>query len=247
MAGEVAQIADGRRARGERSRAAIVQAVVDLLPESEGMPSTTKVAERAGVTQRTLFRHFGSVDDLLAAVIEEQAEVIAPYLARLDDGGPRADRIARIVAKRAELFARIATVRRWALQLRATYPDIANGLRRAAVAQQRPDQPPLRGRARRDGRRAAGSARSTPSTSPSRGRRGIDSSTSSSSTTTRWWRCWPRSWPASSATTTSSRRGSTQGEAHDGSGVRRHGRSVHGRSRRPGGRRSSNGPRAPPT
>ncbi len=135
MGSEVAQIADGRRARGERSRAAIVQAVVDLLPESEGMPSTTKVAERAGVTQRTLFRHFGSVDDLLAAVIEEQAEVIAPYLARLDDGGPRADRIARIVAKRAELFARIATVRRWALQLRATYPDIANGLRRAAVAQ----------------------------------------------------------------------------------------------------------------
>jgi AcrR family transcriptional regulator len=135
MGSEVAQIADGRRARGERSRAAIVQAVVDLLPESDGMPSTTKVAERAGVTQRTLFRHFGSVDDLLVAVIEEQTEVIAPYLARLDDGGPRADRIARIVATRAELFARIATVRRWALQLRATYPDIANGLRRAAVAQ----------------------------------------------------------------------------------------------------------------
>jgi AcrR family transcriptional regulator len=135
MGSEVAQIADGRRARGERSRAAIVQAVVDLLPESDGMPSTTKVAERAGVTQRTLFRHFGSVDDLLVAVIEEQTEVIAPYLARLDDGGPRAERIARIVATRAELFARIATVRRWALQLRAAYPDIANGLRRAAVAQ----------------------------------------------------------------------------------------------------------------
>ena len=135
MASEVAQIADGRRARGERSRAAIVQAVVDLLPESDGMPSTTRVAERAGVTQRTLFRHFGSVDDLLVAVIEEQTELIAPYLARLDDGGPVADRIARIVATRAELFARIATVRRWALQLRATYPDIANGLRRAAVAQ----------------------------------------------------------------------------------------------------------------
>jgi AcrR family transcriptional regulator len=133
--GGVTQIADGRRARGERSRAAIVQAVVDLLPESDGMPSTTKVAERAGVTQRTLFRHFGSVDDLLVAVIEEQTEVIAPYLARLDDGGPRAERIARIVATRAELFARIATVRRWALQLRAAYPDIANGLRRAAVAQ----------------------------------------------------------------------------------------------------------------
>jgi len=133
--GGVAQVADGRRARGERSRAAIVQAVVDLLPESDGMPSTARVAERAGVTQRTLFRHFGSVDDLLAAVIEEQTQVIAPYLARLDDAGPLADRIGRIVAKRAELFPRIATVRRWALQLRATYPDIAHGLRRAAVAQ----------------------------------------------------------------------------------------------------------------
>jgi AcrR family transcriptional regulator len=128
-------IADGRRARGERSRAAIVQAVVDLLPETEGMPSTTKVAERAGVTQRTLFRHFGSVDDLLAAVIQEQTAVITPYLAPLDDRGPLATRVHRIVTTRAELFHRIAPVRRWALQLRATYPDIATGLRRAADAQ----------------------------------------------------------------------------------------------------------------
>lgn len=127
--------ADGRRARSERSRAAIVQAVVDLLPSADGMPPTSAVAERAGVTQRTLFRHFGSVDDLLAAVIAEQTELIRPYLVRLDDEGPLADRIDRIVVTRAELFARIAPVRRWALQLRAAYPDIASGLRRAAEAQ----------------------------------------------------------------------------------------------------------------
>jgi AcrR family transcriptional regulator len=126
---------DGRRARGERSKAAIVAAVLELIGEIDGMPSTALVAERAGVTQRTLFRHFGSVDDLLAEAVGTQSQMVMPYLQPLDSSGTLADRIDRLVARRVELFRRIAPVRRKALALRADLPLIANGLAMADAAQ----------------------------------------------------------------------------------------------------------------
>jgi AcrR family transcriptional regulator len=126
---------DGRRARGERSKAAIVAAVLELIGEIDGMPSTALVAERAGVTQRTLFRHFGSVDDLLAEAVGTQSQMVMPYLQPLDAGGTLAERVDRLVACRIELFRRIAPVRRKALALRADLPLIANGLAMADAAQ----------------------------------------------------------------------------------------------------------------
>jgi AcrR family transcriptional regulator len=128
---------DGRRARGERSRAAIVAAVLDLIGEIDGMPSTAMVAERAGVTQRTLFRHFGSVDELLAEAVGTQSQMVLPYLQPLDAGGTFEERIVRLVEVRTELFRRIAPVRRKALALRAELPLIANGIAMANDAQRK--------------------------------------------------------------------------------------------------------------
>jgi AcrR family transcriptional regulator len=128
---------DGRRARSERSKAAIVAAVLDLIVEIDGMPSSALVAERAGVTQRTLFRHFGTVDELLAEAVGTQSELVLPYLQPLDPSGPLEERIARLVEVRTALWRRSAPVRRKALALRADLPLIANGLRMAAAAQRR--------------------------------------------------------------------------------------------------------------
>jgi AcrR family transcriptional regulator len=128
---------DGRRARGERSRAAIVAAVLELIGEIDGMPSTALVAERAGVTQRTLFRHFATVDDLLAEAVGAQSQMVMPYLQPLDASGSFDERVARLVDVRTELFRRIAPVRRKALALRADLPLIANGLAMANDAQRK--------------------------------------------------------------------------------------------------------------
>jgi TetR/AcrR family transcriptional regulator of autoinduction and epiphytic fitness len=63
---------DGRHARSERSRQAMVDALLDLLREGNVRPSSSQIAERAGVTQRTLFNQFGDMDSLVTAAAGRQ-------------------------------------------------------------------------------------------------------------------------------------------------------------------------------
>ena len=75
---------DGRHARSERSRQAMVEALLDLLREGNLRPSSAQIAERAGVTQRTLFNQFGDMDSLVAAVAASQVRRV---LSMLPDAG----------------------------------------------------------------------------------------------------------------------------------------------------------------
>ena len=61
---------DGRRQRSERSKQAIVNAALDLIESGVLVPTTQQVSDRAGVTLRTLFRHFNDKDSLFAAIDE---------------------------------------------------------------------------------------------------------------------------------------------------------------------------------
>ncbi len=82
--GRPAGAVDGRHARSERSRQAMVEALLDLLREGNIRPSSAQIAERAGVTQRTLFNQFGDMDSLVAAVAASQVRRV---LAMLPDAG----------------------------------------------------------------------------------------------------------------------------------------------------------------
>ena len=61
---EIVDIADGRRARSERSRQQIIDALFSLVQSGEMKPSAARVAEMADVSLRTVFRHFEEIDDL---------------------------------------------------------------------------------------------------------------------------------------------------------------------------------------
>src|SRR5690349_20360766 len=50
---------DGRLLRSQRTKRAIVDALLDLIREGHMKPSSAEIADRAGVTQRTLFNQFG--------------------------------------------------------------------------------------------------------------------------------------------------------------------------------------------
>ena len=65
---------DGRHARSERSRQAMVDALLGLLTEGNVRPSSAQIADRAGVTQRTLFNQFGDMDSLITAVAARQVQ-----------------------------------------------------------------------------------------------------------------------------------------------------------------------------
>lgn len=56
--------------------------------EGFGRMSMEAVAEDAGLTKRTLYNHFASKDDLLAAVLEAQADLAAEEIRRWCREGP---------------------------------------------------------------------------------------------------------------------------------------------------------------
>ena len=60
---------DGRRASRERNRDAVVDALLDLYREGNLSPGADAVAERSGLSRRSLFRYFDDLDDLCRAAI----------------------------------------------------------------------------------------------------------------------------------------------------------------------------------
>lgn len=102
---------DGRRARRDRNRLAVVDAMLTLYAEGNLDPSSDEIAERAGLSPRSLFRYFDDLDDLVRVAISRQHERVMP-VAQLDvsTAAPTAERIQRLVAQRLRLFDAIASV-----------------------------------------------------------------------------------------------------------------------------------------
>ena len=61
-------VPDGRRLRSERSRQAILDAILELIEEGNLGPTAQQVSERAGVGIRSVFRHFSDMESLYATL-----------------------------------------------------------------------------------------------------------------------------------------------------------------------------------
>ena len=123
-------MADGRRLRREQNREAVLDAVVDLFIEGSYQPTTDEIADRAGISPRSLFRYFADVDDLSRAVIDRELLVSRPLLElEVDEGAPLEDRIRLLVEARARLFEAIAPTARAARLAAVRNPVIGQRLR----------------------------------------------------------------------------------------------------------------------
>lgn len=107
---------DGRRQRAVRSREAVVDAVLDLIRQQGEPPSAQAIADRAGVSLRTVFRLFDDTETLLATAVAHQIERVAPLFTPIEAFGPLDARIRALVDHRQRLFEEIAPIRRAALQ-----------------------------------------------------------------------------------------------------------------------------------
>ena len=106
-----ADATDGRVRRGERTRTAIVEALLALLHEGTLTPTAAQIAEGAGVSVRSVFQHFEDLDALHHELAVEQARRVLPLLVSPESTGALDARIDDLVARRAELFEFITPVR----------------------------------------------------------------------------------------------------------------------------------------
>ena len=72
-------VVDGRRARRERNRLAVIDALFELLVQAERPPSVEEVAAHAGVSVSSVFRYFENLDDLQQETIERYFQRYAPH------------------------------------------------------------------------------------------------------------------------------------------------------------------------
>lgn len=100
----VAEAVDGRVTRTLRSRLAICDACLDLIQEGVLQPGAEQIAERAGMSRRSIFYHFADLAELYDAVAEVGLQRCAPLLKDVPLDAPVAERIERLVDGRARFF-----------------------------------------------------------------------------------------------------------------------------------------------
>lgn len=124
---------DGRVARRERNREAVVDAIMVLVKSGETEPTMAHVAEVAGVSERSIFRHFETREALVAAVIQRQLEIVASLLHEIPSYGSVADRVHALVLERSRLYEEITPMRRAALRVAERSDLVAEQLAEARV------------------------------------------------------------------------------------------------------------------
>lgn len=123
---------DGRHARAERTREAIVEALLALLAEGILRPSAEQIAERAGVSRRAIFNHFTDLDDLLGCASRRRMERVMPLWPKLSRDGTVAERARAVAEGVCRFHELVAPVRRAAVLFAHDSAFIAGQLREAA-------------------------------------------------------------------------------------------------------------------
>ncbi len=121
---------DGRNLRAERTRTALATAYLDLLTEGDLRPTAERIAERAKVSPRSVFKHFPDREALFAAASAIQEARVREIVGELPDASaPLDERIDAFVDQRARFHEFVTPVRRSALLIEPFSPVIAEKLK----------------------------------------------------------------------------------------------------------------------
>jgi TetR/AcrR family transcriptional regulator, regulator of autoinduction and epiphytic fitness len=120
---------DGRTARRDRNRLAVLDAVLELFGEGNLNPGVHEVADRSGVSLRSVYRYFEDLDDLVTAAIDRHLARTRPLFEIEHLGeGPLPDRIERFVERRMRLFEAVRVIYRASRVRAANDPDVQDDL-----------------------------------------------------------------------------------------------------------------------
>jgi TetR/AcrR family transcriptional regulator, regulator of autoinduction and epiphytic fitness len=96
--------ADGRAARSHRSRRAIIDAMRALHAEGDLRPTAPRVAERAGVSLRTVWQQFADMETLLVEANRRDDEILRSLMLPIDPDQPLAARVRLFTGQRARIL-----------------------------------------------------------------------------------------------------------------------------------------------
>jgi TetR/AcrR family transcriptional regulator, regulator of autoinduction and epiphytic fitness len=128
---------DGRSLRRERNREAVIEAFLALVREGNFDPGGAEIAQRAGVSHRSVFRYFADLADLMMTAIAREVERGLPLGAVEQIGeGTFEERLERLVDAHLTMLDKlhgIATVTRIRAvtmpSLTTAFAEIAAGFR----------------------------------------------------------------------------------------------------------------------
>ena len=103
---------DGRAARAAKTRDAIADALLDLLAAGQMTPTAKEIAERAGVSVRSVYVHFDDLEGLYCVAATRYFGRIAPMLAPVAAEGSVEDRAYALVRQRVRLYSQSGAIGR---------------------------------------------------------------------------------------------------------------------------------------
>jgi AcrR family transcriptional regulator len=116
-------MAKGENSRGRASRLRIAESMLELLREGV-QPSVADLADRAGLSERTVFHHFAERDRVLEVAAELQVARVLSMVRPVPADLPLDARIRRFARGRVRVLEDITPVRRAAVLVEAGAPRL---------------------------------------------------------------------------------------------------------------------------
>jgi AcrR family transcriptional regulator len=118
-------VVDGRVARRETNRNAVLDAVIELFSEDNLEPAPEEVARRSGVSPRSVYRYYEDREALLRAAIDRRLEAVRPLLVihRIGEG-TFDERVDEFVSARMRLYQEVSATARASRLLARTNPIV---------------------------------------------------------------------------------------------------------------------------
>lgn len=118
---------DGRRRRRETNQYRVIEAAVELIKEGTPVPTAGEVAERANVSERSIFRYFDDVDALLHAAVDSEIDAaLSSDLVVPAPPAPSTERLSVFVDTRVSLYLALEAIIR-SLRVRMAHAPVAAG------------------------------------------------------------------------------------------------------------------------
>ncbi len=140
---------DGRTARRLENRERVLDAALELVAEGAEI-DVEKIADRSGMSVRSVYNHFPTARHLVAGMYERGSEQVRPYLEQMPPPDmPFDERVTKWVSIWGRIQEEIAPIRWRALVAEDKHPDLQpeiEELRRKHKTELRRMFPEIRGR-----------------------------------------------------------------------------------------------------